>query len=75
MIGSNVFNILAILGITAVISPLHISGITPIDLGLLLGSVALLWLFCFTTYTVARWEGWLLTLIFGAYMGWLLWQV
>ena len=75
VIGSNVFNILAILGITAVISPLHISGITPIDLGLLLGSVALLWLFCFTTYTVARWEGWLLTLIFGAYMGWLLWQV
>ena len=75
VIGSNVFNILAILGITAVISPLHISGITPIDLGLLLGSVALLWLFCFTKYTVARWEGWLLTLIFGAYMGWLLWQV
>ena len=75
VIGSNVFNILAILGITAVISPLHISGITSIDLGLLLGSVALLWLFCFTKYTVARWEGWLLTLIFGAYMGWLLWQV
>ena len=75
VIGSNVFNILAILGITAVISPLHISGITPIDLGLLLGSVALLWLFCFTKYTVARWEGWLLTRIFGAYMGWLLWQV
>lgn len=75
VIGSNVFNILSILGITAVISPLHISGITPIDLGLLLGSVALLWLFCFTKYTVARWEGWLLTLIFGAYMGWLLWQV
>lgn len=75
VIGSNVFNILAILGITAIISPLHISGITPIDLGLLLGSVALLWLFCFTKYTVARWEGWLLTLIFGAYMGWLLWQV
>lgn len=75
VIGSNVFNILAIIGITAVISPLHISGITPIDLGLLLGSVALLWLFCFTKYTVARWEGWLLTLIFGAYMGWLLWQV
>ena len=75
VIGSNVFNILAILGITAVISPLHISGITPIDLGLLLGSVALLWLFCFTKHTVARWEGWLLTLIFGAYMGWLLWQV
>lgn len=75
VIGSNVFNILAILGITAVISPLHISGITPIDLGLLLGSVALLWLFCFTKYTVARWEGWLLTLIFGAYIGWLLWQV
>ena len=75
VIGSNVFNILAILGITAVISPLHISSITPIDLGLLLGSVALLWLFCFTKYTVARWEGWLLTLIFGAYMGWLLWQV
>ena len=75
VIGSNVFNILAILGITAFISPLNISGITPIDLSLLLGSVALLWLFSFTKYTVARWEGWVLILIFGIYMGWLLWQV
>ncbi|MGN0221252.1 MAG: calcium/sodium antiporter [Prevotella sp.] len=75
VIGSNVFNILAILGITAFISPLHISGITPIDFGLLLGSVSLLWLFSFTKYTVARWEGWVLILIFGIYMGWLLWQV
>ena len=75
VIGSNVFNILAILGLTSLISPLQISGITPVDLGLLLGSVALLWLFCFTKYTVARWEGWVLILIFGAYMGWLLYQV
>ena len=38
---------------------------------LLTGSVLLLWLFCFTKYTVARWEGALLSALFIGYMAWL----
>ena len=75
VIGSNVFNILLILGATAVISPMQIGGITLIDLGLALLSVVIVWFFSFTKYTVARWEGGVLTAIFLIYMSWLLYNV
>ena len=75
VIGSNVFNILAILGLTAVISPMAISGITTVDFSMLLISILLVWMFSFTKYTVARWEGALLSLGFLAYLAWLLYNV
>ena len=72
VIGSNVFNILLILGATAAISPLQMEGITLVDIGVMLGSITLVWLFSFTRYTVERWEGALLVLGFLSYLGWLL---
>ena len=57
-----------ILGITGVICPMDLKGITLIDFGVLIGSIVLLWFFTFTKYTVARWEGAVLTLIFLGYM-------
>jgi len=75
VIGSNVFNILLILGTTAVICPMQIGGITLIDLGVMLLSVVLIWLFSYTKYTIERWEGGLLTTIFLVYMGWLLYNL
>ena len=75
VIGSNVFNILMILGLTATVCPMQIQGITFIDLSLMLLSVLLLWLFSFTKLTVERWEGALLTAIYAAYLGWLLYNV
>ena len=75
VIGSNVFNILLILGLTATISPLQITGITTIDMAVMLVSVALVWLFSFTRYTVERWEGGLLVGGYLAYLGWLISQL
>jgi len=75
VIGSNVFNVLLILGITAVICPMQIGGITMVDVGTMLVSVVLIWLFSFTKYTVERWEGALLTILFLGYMGWLLYNL
>ena len=72
VIGSNVFNILLILGTTAVISPMQIQGITIVDMSMMLGSVALVWLFSYTRYTVERWEGALLLGAYLVYLGWLL---
>ena len=71
VIGSNVFNVLMILGITGVICPMDLQGITRVDLGIFLGGIMLLWMFAFTKYTVARWEGLVMTLAFAGYMGWL----
>ena len=73
VIGSNVFNILMILGVTAAVHPLCIMGITIIDLMMMLVSVGLLWLFAFTKYSVSRREGFVLIGGFLAYMGWLIW--
>ncbi len=72
VIGSNVFNILLILGATAAISPLQMEGITMLDLGVMLGSIFLVWLFSFTRYTVERWEGAVLFIGYMAYLAWLL---
>jgi cation:H+ antiporter len=72
VIGSNVFNILLIVGITAVVHPMRIMGITIVDLMMMLISIGLMWLFAITKYYVSRREGWLLIFTFIAYMGWLL---
>lgn len=72
VIGSNVFNILLILGLTATISPMQIQGITLVDMGMMLGSVSLVWLFSYTRFTVERWEGALLVGGYLVYLGWLL---
>jgi cation:H+ antiporter len=74
VIGSNVMNILMILGATGLIHPMAIQGITWLDLSVMLVSVLLLWLFSFTKYTVARWEGAVLVILFLAYMTWLVIQ-
>lgn len=75
VLGSNVFNILLILGVTGVITPLHTAGITMVDMATMAGSVALLWLFSYTKQRVDRWEGAVLALAFVAYLGWLLYNV
>lgn len=74
VIGSNVFNILLILGATAAISPLQMEGITTLDMAVMFGSVALVWLFSFTRYTVERWEGFALLALYGTYLAWLLYN-
>ena len=75
VIGSNVFNILMILGLTATITPLQIEGITTIDMAVMLVSIVMVWLFSRTRYTVERWEGALLVGGYLVYLGWLLYNL
>ena len=67
-LGSNVFNILAILGITGMITPMTLKGITYIDLSMLVISIMIVWLFSFTKYKIERWEGAVLTAVFVGYI-------
>jgi len=71
VLGSNVFNILLILGLTAVVHPMRIMGITIVDLTMMVVSMGLLWMFAFTKYYVSRREGAVLIAGFAAYMCWL----
>ncbi|MBQ1698131.1 MAG: calcium/sodium antiporter [Bacteroidales bacterium] len=70
VLGSNVFNIFMIVGITGLICPMHGLEITNLDLSVMLGSIFVLWLFSYTKYKIERWEGAVLTFAIVAYMAW-----
>lgn len=75
VVGSNVFNILAILGITGFISPMRdLGGITTIDFTMLILSIILVWAMSFTKHKIERWEGFTLIGIFTLYLGWLIYS-
>ena len=48
VIGSNVFNVLLILGLTATVSPMAVQGITVVDLSVMLGGILMVWAFSYT---------------------------
>ena len=66
-IGSNIFNILFILGMSAAISPLNVLNESIIDCVILLVSGIVLFIFAFTKKTMNRWEGATCVLLYAAY--------
>lgn len=74
VIGSNIANILLILGLSATINPLTLGGITRIDLLVVLLSSVLLFVsaFTFRRKAVDRWEGVLFLVIYALYIGYLI---
>ena len=69
IVGSNIFNILGILGVTAVITPLEIpSRIAGIDIWLMLGVTLVAVVFSITGWRVSRWEGFVLLCGYVGYM-------
>lgn len=77
VIGSNLFNIFFVLGCSASITPLHLTGITNLDLWVLVGSGILLWLFglFFAKRTITRVEGSILVLCYVSYIGYLIYSL
>ena len=69
VIGSNIFNILLILGISATVTPLSYVSISIFDSVALIVSAALLWMCTYTGHRdrIDRWEGLLLLAVFAAY--------
>ncbi len=69
VIGSNIFNILGILGITALIKPIPIPPeIMALDMWVALATVAVLMVFAWTGRALVRWEGGLLVAAYGGYL-------
>lgn len=72
VVGSNIFNILMILGITACIVPVAVAASTVrIELPFMIGVTGLLLVFGVTGNVVEFWEGMVLLLIFAAYLAYL----
>ena len=77
VVGSNLFNVFLVLGCSASITPLHLTGITNLDLWVLAGSSVLLWLFglFFAKRTITRIEGSILALCYIAYTAFLIYSL
>ena len=73
ILGSNVFNILLILGCSAVITPLSFGGMSLVDVGILIVSsvMLLLWAYSGRKCCIDRWEGAVMLLLFAAYYSYL----
>lgn len=69
ILGSNVFNMLLILGASAIISPLSFGSVSIIDASVIIFSCVLLLLWGYTgrRLRINRWEGALMLLVFAAY--------
>jgi len=72
IIGSNIFNILFILGVSAVINPLTIDSSLFFDIFYLLGATIIAFIFAYTNATSSKKEGIILTLSYIAYMAYII---
>jgi cation:H+ antiporter len=72
IIGSNIFNILSILGFASLVSPLLAAGLSLIDVWIALGFALTLLPLMLTGFVVQRWEGALLLIGYITYTAWLL---
>lgn len=67
VVGSNIFNVLAICGITPLIAPISAPGISWVDLAMMMGVSVLLYPLMKTGFTISRKEGVLLFAIYAGY--------
>jgi cation:H+ antiporter len=69
IVGSNIYNVFGILGVTAIVNPIPVpSEIARVDVWVLVGATALLLLFLRTGWTLKRWEGWAFVGLYVAYI-------
>lgn len=73
IVGSNIFNVLFILGTTSIIAPIDMPAqIAAFDIWVMLAATALLVLFARTGITLQRWEGCVFVGCYAAYTGYLI---
>ena len=71
VIGSCIFNLLAIIGLSSIITPLQASAINVVDLAVMLGIMVLLWPLLWSKLKLSRIEGSVLLSIYVGYSVWL----
>jgi cation:H+ antiporter len=75
VIGSNVFNLLGILGIAATVAPLELVSVELGDWLIMLGVSLLILPLARTHFALRRWEGVLLLVVYGTYIGYVAWRM
>ena len=67
-VGSSIFNVLAILGITALFKPLSVNDINLIDYSIMIGAVILCWVFVYRKMDLNRIKGLVFLGLYAAYI-------
>jgi len=70
IVGSNIFNLLGILGITAIVHPLQADGVGMVDFAVMAGFSLVLWPMAFHQQRITRPEG---AALLAGYLGYLFW--
>jgi cation:H+ antiporter len=65
VVGSNIFNVLVVLGVAALIKPVEIGGVRALDVGLMFGASVLILPLMWRGWVLSRWEG---ALLLGGYV-------
>lgn len=68
VVGSNIFNILGILGVASIVSPLHAPGVSTLDYVVMIGFTLLLIPLLYTGRVLHRIEGGALLALYGVYL-------
>lgn len=68
VLGSNILNILLILGVVAMVQPISAAGLRPLDLGVLVGSAIVIYPLLWRGRILNRWEG---ALLLGGYVAYI----
>ena len=71
VVGSNIFNIFGILGVSALLKPVAIEGMGWVDFGMMLATAVLLWLLFGVRGRLGRMEGSILLAVYCGYLVWL----
>jgi len=71
IVGSNIFNILIIVGMTALINPVRIIGITWVDYTTMMALAFAIWIIARSRYVISRFEG---ALLLSAYIAFIIYQ-
>ena len=72
VVGSNVFNILGILGVASLVQPLHIEQIGAVDMAVMVGVALLVLPLMRSGFRLVRWEGAVLLALYAGYVFYLL---
>jgi cation:H+ antiporter len=74
IVGSNIFNVFLILGVSATVAPLPVGNISVVDFGVCILATLMMFIGClvFTPRVLYRMEGAAMLLLYFVYMGWLL---
>ena len=72
VVGSNIFNILLILGVAGAISPMTYLTVNAIDTLILVGFSAVVWIMCIKKKNLNRANGVIMLLLYAAYLGYII---